>query len=64
MEDSGCSAVEPQTWKKLERTQRLRVEGLERFAFDPKSVEKFGVIVELISIRNFTEQINSTHHPI
>ena len=33
-------------WKKLERTQRLRVDELERFAFDPKSVEKFGCILE------------------
>ena len=29
--------------KKLERTQRIRSEGLE---YDPKSVEKFGGIVE------------------
>ena len=28
--------------KKLERTQRIRSEGLERVAYDPKSVEKFG----------------------
>ena len=32
--------------KKLERTQRIRSEGLERVAYDPKSVEKFGGIVE------------------
>ena len=32
--------------KKLERTQRIRGEGLERVAYDPKSVEKFGGIVE------------------
>ena len=32
--------------KKLERTQRVRGEGLERVAYDPKSVEKFGGIVE------------------
>ena len=32
--------------KKLERTQRVRSEGLERVAYDPKSVEKFGGIVE------------------
>ena len=32
--------------KKLERTQRIRGEALERVAYDPKSVEKFGGIVE------------------
>ena len=32
--------------KKLERTQRVRCEGLERVAYDPKSVKKFGGIVE------------------
>ena len=32
--------------KKLERTQRVRSEGLERAAYDPKSVEKFGCIIE------------------
>ena len=32
--------------KKLERTQRIRSEGLERIAYDPKSVEKFRGIVE------------------
>ena len=32
--------------KKLERTQRIRSEGLERVAYDPKSVEKFGGIVQ------------------
>ena len=32
--------------KKLERTQRIRGEGLERVAYDPKSVKKFGGIVE------------------
>ena len=32
--------------KKLERTQRIRSEGLERVVYDPKSVEKFGGIVE------------------
>ena len=32
--------------KKLERTQRTRGEGLEKVAYDPKSVEKFGGIVE------------------
>ena len=32
--------------KKLERTQRVRGEGLERVAYDSKSVKKFGVIVE------------------
>ena len=31
---------------KLERTQRIRGEALERVAYDPKSVEKFGGIVE------------------
>ena len=31
--------------KKLERTQRIRAEGLSRVAYDPKSVEKFGGIV-------------------
>ena len=31
--------------KKLERTQRTRSEGLERVAYDPKSVEKLGGIV-------------------
>ena len=30
--------------KKLERTQRVRGEGLERVVYDPKSVEKFGVL--------------------
>ena len=34
------------SWKKLERTQRIRSEGLERVVYDPKSVEKFGGIVE------------------
>ena len=32
--------------KKLERTQRIRSEGLERVAYNPKSVEKFRGIVE------------------
>ena len=32
--------------KKLERNQRVRGEGLERVAYDSKSVKKFGVIVE------------------
>ena len=32
--------------KKLERTQRIRSEGLKRIAYDPKSVEKFRGIVE------------------
>ena len=32
--------------KKLVRTQRIRSEGFERVAYDPKSVEKFGGIVE------------------
>ena len=32
--------------KKLERTQRIRSEGLERTAYEPESVEKFGGIVE------------------
>ena len=32
--------------KTLERTQRIRSEGLERIAYDPKSVDKFGGIVE------------------
>ena len=32
--------------KKRERTQRIRGKGLERVAYDPKSVEKFGGIVE------------------
>ena len=32
--------------KKLERTQRVRGEGLERVAYDSKSVKKFGVILE------------------
>ena len=32
--------------KKLERAQRVRDEGLERVAYDPKSVKKFGGIVE------------------
>ena len=30
--------------KKLERTQRIRSEGLERVAYDSKSIEKFGVL--------------------
>ena len=32
--------------KRLERTQRVRGEGLERVAYDPKSVGNFGGIVE------------------
>ena len=32
--------------KKLEWSQRIRSEGLERVVYDPKSVEKFGGIVE------------------
>ena len=32
--------------KKLERNQRVRGEGLERVAYDSKSVKKFEVIVE------------------
>ena len=32
--------------KKLGRTQRIRSKVLERVAYDPKSVEKFGGIVE------------------
>ena len=32
--------------KKLERTQKVRGEGLGRVAYDPKSVKKFGGIVE------------------
>ena len=32
--------------KKLERTQRIRGEGLERVAYDPKSVEKLDGIVK------------------
>ena len=32
--------------KKLERTQKTRGEGLDRVAYDAKSVEKFGGIVE------------------
>ena len=34
------------TLKKLERTQRVRGKGLERVAYDPKSVKKFEGIVE------------------
>ena len=37
---------EESVFKKLEQTQRIRSEGLERVAYDPKSVEKFGGIVE------------------
>ena len=47
--------------KKLERTQRIRSEGLERVAYDPKSVEKFGGIVELMGITIFFEIINKNH---
>ena len=32
--------------KKLEWTQRVRGEGLERVAYDSKSVKKFEVVVE------------------
>ena len=32
--------------KKLERTQEIRSEGFAKVAYDPKSVEKFGGIVE------------------
>ena len=32
--------------KKRERIQRIRGKGLEKVAYDPKSVEKFGGIVE------------------
>ena len=30
---------------KLEQTQRIRREGLEKVAYDPKRIEKFGGIV-------------------
>ena len=32
--------------KKLEQTQRIRREGLEKVTYDPKSIEKFGYILE------------------
>ena len=32
--------------KKLQRTQRFRGEGLESVVYDPKSLKKFGGIVE------------------
>ena len=32
--------------KKLERTQGIRGEGIERVVYDPKNVEKFGSIIE------------------
>ena len=49
--DSRCSAIKVRKKKKvslrkLERNQRVRSERLERVAYDPKSVEKFGGIVE------------------
>ena len=34
------------TLKKLERTRRIRYEGLKKFLYDPKSVRKFVGIVE------------------
>ena len=50
-EDSGCFAVKATkkqivSFMKLEQTQRIRREGLEKVAYDPKSIEKFGGIVE------------------
>ena len=44
--------------KKLERTQRIRRERLEKVAYDPKSIEKFGGIVEQIEIIFSFEMIN------
>ena len=39
--------------KKLERTQKIRSEGLARVAYDPKSVENLSAIVELIYLLIF-----------
>ena len=47
--------------KKLERIQRIRDERLERIAYDSKSVEKIGGIVEQIGIIIFFEIINKNH---
>ena len=55
-EDSGCPAVKATkkkqivSLKKLERAQRIQREGLEKVACDPKSIERFGGIVEYIEI--------------
>ena len=52
--DSRCSAIETRkkeesVFEELERTQRVRSEGLERVAYDPKSVQRFGGIVEYMN---------------
>ena len=44
--------------KKLERAQRIQREGLEKVAYDPKSIERFGGIVEYIEIIFSFEMIN------
>ena len=46
-----CSAVKAKkkqivSFMKLEQTQRIRREGLEKVAYDPKRIEKFGGIVQ------------------
>ena len=43
---SKAEKKKKESLKKLERTQRIRGEGLERVAYDPKSVEKLGGIVK------------------
>ena len=48
------------TANKLERTQKTRSEGLAKVVYDPKSVEKFGGIVEQIDLLIF--QIFNKNH--
>ena len=65
-EDWGCSAVKDTKkaeidFEEVGTVQKFRGEELERVAYDPESVRKFGGMVEWIAIIIFFEIIDKNH---